>query len=350
MPVERTASGKWEARWREPGKRNGKSRVFRTKGEALRFLADIESSKAHGTDFDPNVGRGITLADWWSRYVGAAVAHRPSTRSRYEGVARSHILPHLGGRLLSSLSQAEVKAWLATLQSIGVGTATVNQAHRVLRAALNAAVDAGLLGRNPAARVKAPKPARSRHRILTPDEVRFVTEAMPERYRELVYVMAYAGLRIGEATALSVENLDLLRGRLRVERAYTEVRQALSRGAQDQDESGRCVAAARRARLPVAPPRDVPDCRSGVHRAKRWTYSPQHVPTARVDAGANTRRHRSSFATPTRPAAHRHRHCDSGWRPSKGDSSDGRTFLNYRDSRHLRDAVFGTGRGVGATH
>ena len=40
----------------------------------------------------------------------------------------------------------------------------------------------------------------------------------------LVLVLAYCGLRFGEAAALRVRNVDLLRGRLRVTESVTEVK------------------------------------------------------------------------------------------------------------------------------
>lgn len=43
------------------------------------------------------------------------------------------------------------------------------------------------------------------------------------KYRGLILVLAYGGLRWGEATALRVCDVDLLRGRLNVQRAVSEV-------------------------------------------------------------------------------------------------------------------------------
>jgi integrase len=67
-------------------------------------------------------------------------------------------------------------------------------------------------------------------RILDPEEIRAVAEAVPERYRALVLLLAYAGLRIGEATALRVQHLDLLRGRVEVVEAFSEVSAGLILG------------------------------------------------------------------------------------------------------------------------
>ncbi len=56
-------------------------------------------------------------------------------------------------------------------------------------------------------------------RVLEPS-VLSVADGVPERYRALVLFLAYTGLRIGEAVALRVQNLDLLRGRVQIVEAY----------------------------------------------------------------------------------------------------------------------------------
>jgi integrase len=46
---------------------------------------------------------------------------------------------------------------------------------------------------------------------------------MQERYRTLVYLLAYGGLRIGEAAGLRLEHLNLLQGRVQVVQSLSEV-------------------------------------------------------------------------------------------------------------------------------
>jgi integrase len=118
----------------------------------------------------------------------------------------------------------------SSLQKDGVGAGTINAAHRVLRIVLNVAVRERVIGRNPAVGVKAPKPKRDEMRFLKPEEIQAIAEAVPKRYRALVLLLGYGGLRIGETTALRVQNLDLLRGRVQVVEAFTEVSAGLILG------------------------------------------------------------------------------------------------------------------------
>jgi integrase len=64
---------------------------------------------------------------------------------------------------------------------------------------------------------RAPKPLRT----ITSDELARLLVEMPERYRALVEIMAYQGLRPGEAVSLRVGDLDPMRRTLKVERSIS---------------------------------------------------------------------------------------------------------------------------------
>jgi integrase len=80
------------------------------------------------------------------------------------------------------------------------------------RIPLNAAVDVPL----PSERAKPP-------RFLSRTEVEWLAAAMPERYRALVLVGGYAGLRWGEAVGLTRASVDVLRSRIIVTSTAVEV-------------------------------------------------------------------------------------------------------------------------------
>ena len=99
---------------------------------------------------------------------------------------------------------------------------------------LDLAVEDGRLPRNPAksasgsAKGMVPKgPKNTAHRYLSHAEVHAVAEAIDADARALLFVLAYAGPRWGEATALRVQDVDLLRSRLYVRRSYSDVKGAL---------------------------------------------------------------------------------------------------------------------------
>lgn len=124
---------------------------------------------------------------------------------------------------MSAVSTLDVSAFVADLHERGTGDATVRPAFRLIRAVFNKALLANLIGRNPTTGLKVPAaPTREMH-FATAGEVARLAGAVPERYAALVHLLSYGGLRIGEACALQVSDLDLLRGRVTVSKAATEV-------------------------------------------------------------------------------------------------------------------------------
>jgi len=87
---------------------------------------------------------------------------------------------------------------------------------------LDDAVKDGRIIRNPAAGVELPRIVTRERRYLTHNQVAALADAAGE-YGLLVQVLAYTGLRWGEAAALRVGRVDVLRGRLRVVEAVVDV-------------------------------------------------------------------------------------------------------------------------------
>ncbi|MDQ4098535.1 MAG: tyrosine-type recombinase/integrase, partial [Actinomycetota bacterium] len=104
-----------------------------------------------------------------------------------------------------------VREWIADLSTTGLSPATVRKAYSVLRRILEVAVESDVWARNPCAGVKAPAESRREMRFLTPDEVATLAEAMDPRYRALVLLACYGGLRWGELAALRRARVDALR-------------------------------------------------------------------------------------------------------------------------------------------
>ncbi|MCE0764845.1 site-specific integrase [Pseudonocardia kujensis] len=114
-------------------------------------------------------------------------------------------------------------AWLQRLASSGLAAGSVRYIHRILSLSLAYAVLDGRLSRNPAAGVPLPR-AKAKPRVfLTHAEVGRLASECGD-YAVLINALGYTGMRWGEAVALQVEDVDLLRRRIRVTRAMAEVR------------------------------------------------------------------------------------------------------------------------------
>jgi integrase len=75
--------------------------------------------------------------------------------------------------------------------------------------------------RKPNTRAKRMQQTRKPLRTISGEELARLVAEMPERYRALVEMMAYQGLRPGEAVSLRVGDLDPLRRTLKIERSIS---------------------------------------------------------------------------------------------------------------------------------
>ncbi len=192
-----------------------RSRTFRTKKEAERYERAQLAAIDQGIWVDPRSGR-VTVRSWATEWQRTVVHLRPKTRRIYDGNIRNHILPTLGDYELGKLTPSMLRGWVADLTvKRGRGGKTlapgsVAQAYRTLNRVLSAAVDDELIGRNPLRGVKPPRPNSEEMRFLSHDDVATLAAAVDERYRALVLVAAYCGLRAGELGALRRKHVDLL--------------------------------------------------------------------------------------------------------------------------------------------
>ena len=103
-----------------------------------------------------------------------------------------------------------------------LGRTEAAQAYRLLHTGMAQAVSDGLIPTNPCAIKGASQRdsrGRTERRVLAPDELWALADAMPERYRAAVVVSFLSGLRAGELFALQRRHVDLAAGTVRVDQS-----------------------------------------------------------------------------------------------------------------------------------
>jgi integrase len=214
-PTARHGHGKrWKARYLDPDG-SERSRAFARKGDAEKFLTQVGADLLRGTYLDPDAGK-VTLRRYAERWQ-ATRSWDASTRQTIEYRITKYILPVLGDRRLDQLNRQPsiISGWSAGLQ---VSAQTAAHALSTLSSILNAAVDDGLVSRNPchAGSVRAPK---VQHRKIVPwtgDQVAAVRAHLGGRHQAMTDCGAGLGLRQGEIFGLPLDAVDFLRRTLRV--------------------------------------------------------------------------------------------------------------------------------------
>jgi len=219
-PYSTTGGRRYRVRYRLPDNSQTDKRGFKTKREAELFLANVEVAKSRGEFVSANQSR-ITVAEWAEQWLANQVQLKPSTRNGYESIVRSTIIPKWGTTPLAGLTHAGIQKWLAG-ESGRVAPSTTRSYHRVLSIMLKYAVRDGRMTRNPADGVKLPRVVSRKHGYLTHAQVhQFAELCGPDG--DVVMFLSYTGLRWGEMAALRVMDLDMLRRRVNVDQAVTEV-------------------------------------------------------------------------------------------------------------------------------
>jgi integrase len=144
-----------------------------------------------------------------------SVHKRATTIVRDESAIRRHLSPGFGQIQLTRLRQPDVQAFVAQLAR-EVGPGTTRSVYGVLRAALNAAVNAELLARSPARGIKLPPVPKTDVVTLRPADLHRLAAELPDRWRLMVYVAGTCGLRFSEVAGLRAGRVDTVGRRLHV--------------------------------------------------------------------------------------------------------------------------------------
>lgn len=218
--VAKRSNGTWRARYRDAaGKEH--ARHFARKLDAQRWLDGVTTAVQTGMYVDPDRTK-ITFGEVAEQWRLGKVNLKPTTRVRYEGVLLVHVLPRWAATPVVRIEHGAVQVWVASLSASGLSGASVRKIHGVLSGVLGMAVRDRRLATNPAAGVDLPALNEGRRLYLSAAEVEVLADAAGSG-RVVVLVLAYCGLRWSELAGLRVGSFDLLRRRVHVSQAVTEV-------------------------------------------------------------------------------------------------------------------------------
>jgi integrase len=196
----------------------------RTKGEVLREKSEKEDdAKAGRVGEAAKTTVGQYLQHWLDNTAKPSV--EVTTWLSYERCVRLHLIPRIGGILLSRLRPTDVEKLFAKMQSDGVSGGNAKKVSEVLSTALEHAARIDLIRASPAAPIPKPKPAPAEIVPFTPDEIMRVRLAAMGNRLEALFALAIAtGAREGELLALGWEHVDLEQGVLSIQRtlAYAD--------------------------------------------------------------------------------------------------------------------------------
>ncbi|WP_299166979.1 tyrosine-type recombinase/integrase [uncultured Arthrobacter sp.] len=224
-PYETASGRRYRVRYRRPDRKQTDKRGFRTKREAEAFASSVEVSKLKGEYIEVQAGRA-TIGELGPQWLGRQTHLKPSSFRTVEAALRNHVLPVWGAHSVSEIRKTAVQQWIAELTT-GNGerkpksATVVIRAYGVLAGILDDAAEDRRITSNPIRGVDLPRKGRKPHIYLNHEQVHALADEA--KHGTLVLVLAYCGLRWGEAVALRVRHLDMLKRRISVEENAVEV-------------------------------------------------------------------------------------------------------------------------------
>jgi integrase len=203
------SNSKWRAEFTHPvtKERVRGPRLFPTKAAGAEWERD-EKAKIQSSGGEYRGSGQMTLGQFVDKTWAPQRNVARSTQAR--DLALMPRLRPLFERRLGDLRRSDVAAWVKQLEAAGESGHIVRESLYLLSGMFKLAVADGLRATNPAEGVKFTAPAPHQDRILTDDEVDLIIHSMPTTgARVFTQVLAFTGLRCGEAMALQVEYLDL---------------------------------------------------------------------------------------------------------------------------------------------
>ncbi|MFE0192588.1 tyrosine-type recombinase/integrase [Streptomyces sp. NPDC058989] len=216
---ERTARYGKGKRYRVSGIPGVRDRSFETLEDAKAWLRRAATDEERGEFVDPRDGT-LTLADYVTMHWAPGRGGVPKTQQNQDRQARLHIVPHLGQLPLRNITAAELRAYIAKLESTVSSVDYRRGILSELSSILEAAVDDKRLARNPmhAKSVRWPKAPRERREAWPLETALQVRDVISPRNRVAVVLGLGCGLRQGEVFGLSPQDIDHARRVLHVRR------------------------------------------------------------------------------------------------------------------------------------
>lgn len=191
--------------------------------------AEIDAGTWRKIETKPRKGAALfeTYAATWvsTRMVkGRPLAAR--TVATYEDMLDRFINPTFGPMALDQITREGVREWYAATAPDKPTTRA--RAFSLLRAIMATAADDELIEINPV-RLKGAGQTERRHTIdiPTPAKIQELADAMPQRYRAMILLAAWTGLRFGELTELRRSDVVLVKKGRRIESGTIHVRRAV---------------------------------------------------------------------------------------------------------------------------
>ena len=229
--LRKRKDGRWEGRYNAGVDENGKTKVkyvlAKTRNECSeklkKAIAEYEEQSRLMTRCSYLEDGNPTLQQWYDIWIDAfmSASAKEYTVEGYKTNFEGKILPRIGNMHLKDISTVTCQQMLMDLYTNGreknvkrygpgLSIKTVKDIKIMLQTCLQKAVDEEIISSNPCKKVQLPKEPPKEMQTLKAEQLSaFMNEARDSGWYELYYLEITTGLRLGEITALTWDDLDI---------------------------------------------------------------------------------------------------------------------------------------------
>lgn len=241
--VRRREDGRWEGRIVVGHKKNGDPIFRHTYAKNQKELMDrLHQNIECYRDAELTEDSRMTLGEWLDRWIAdyKESTLRPGTVRGYRSYIERYLKPQLGDKQVSLITSQDIQRMYRRLKKDGravwhpekgtqLANATIRSLHCMLHEALQDAVQAHIIARNPTADAVIPKLGGSVMRVLNDRELDAFLAVIgkDEIWHDFFYTDLTTGLRRGEICSLMWRDFDEKTGTLKVCRTLQNMKQGL---------------------------------------------------------------------------------------------------------------------------
>lgn len=212
--IRKRADGRWEARYTTPEGRQ-RSIYAKTEKEVTAKLRNALHDLDRGAWREPSK---LTVGEWLNIWLTDYQGHNSErTVTKYRCITNNRFVPVLGKVKLSALSPMHVRRLITNLSDLK--PVTVKNYVRIFGAAMQCAVESGLIKDNPVDGAKVPRVPPSRFTVIDGKSIpAFIAAADDTAYPHELKLMLWTGLRVGEVRGLRWSDIDMAAATMHVQR------------------------------------------------------------------------------------------------------------------------------------
>ena len=211
--IYKRKDGRYEGRYVTGKKSNGTTRfgyVYGMRYTDVKKRLLEKKAEIQQTIHPEAAVRGMTVEKWMRSWLETDLLGgiKPSSYLTYLNQMNRHILPCLGRMQMASITPEMVHSFLECLQAKGLGENTVRGIYRLLSAAMRAALDDGIIAKNPCRKICVKRGERVQQRVFSREEQKKVEKTLSQGEDLTALFAMYTGLRLCEICGLRWSDIN----------------------------------------------------------------------------------------------------------------------------------------------